>query len=226
MTCGIYYYWDNKNDTLAYIGKSINCEKRHKAHLSPSRYNAQPFNKILQKNPYRFDFAIMLPCCKNKLNEYEKQAISMYKPRFNFTIGGDGCGSGENHPFYGQHHTLEHCQMMSQKMSGDNNPMYNKNHTEKTKKQISNKLKGKNNPFYGKRHSAQLQEQISLHRSQTTTNTGYYRVSKKNSKSCRQGFIWQYRYTDEHGKRKTLMSVDLDKLKEKVLKRKLKWYKF
>lgn len=226
MTCGIYYYWDNEKDELAYIGKSINCEKRHKAHLSPSRYDAQPFNRILQQNPCRFEFGIMIECNENELNYHEKNTIKIYKPKFNFTPGGDGLGAGEEHPFYGKHHTLKHRKMLSKKMSGANNPMYGKHHDKEIKEKISNSLKGKNNPFYGKKHSNELQNQISFNRSKTTTNTGYYCVSKKKSKNCRQGFIWQYRYTDENGKRKTLMSVDLDKLKEKVLKNNLKWYKF
>lgn len=28
MTCGIYGYWDNKKDVLAYIGKSINNKRK------------------------------------------------------------------------------------------------------------------------------------------------------------------------------------------------------
>ena len=30
MTCGIYFYWDNHKDELAYIGQSVNCERRFK----------------------------------------------------------------------------------------------------------------------------------------------------------------------------------------------------
>ena len=30
MTCGMYYFWDDLKDNLAYIGKSINIEKLEK----------------------------------------------------------------------------------------------------------------------------------------------------------------------------------------------------
>lgn len=37
-----------------------------------------------------------------ELIEYEKRYISKYNPKFNFTEGGDGFGSGENNPNFGK----------------------------------------------------------------------------------------------------------------------------
>lgn len=88
MTCGIYYYWDTKKDIVAYIGQSINIEKRHIEHLSSSTKNKQPFNSILQSNKNRYELCIMLECTKEELNKQEILAIKMYKPKFNFTEGG------------------------------------------------------------------------------------------------------------------------------------------
>ena len=55
------------------------------------------------------------------------------------------------------------------------------------------------------------------------SSTGFYRVSKKKQPRTKQGFIWQYQYTDNNGKRKTIMSVSLFKLKEKVVNKGFDW---
>jgi len=52
--------------------------------------------------------------------------------------------------------------------------------------------------------------------------TGYFRVVKKNKSDVVQGFIYEYGYY-ENGKRRYLSSVNLDKLKEKVLAKGLLW---
>ena len=52
--------------------------------------------------------------------------------------------------------------------------------------------------------------------------TGYFRVWKKNQSDVVQGFTYQYVYY-ENGKRRYLSSVNLDKLKEKVLAKGLLW---
>ena len=54
---------------------------------------------------------------------------------------------------------------------------------------------------------------------------GYFRVSIKKDDTCSQGFRYRYRYSD-NGKEKSMYSVDLDKLKEKVKAKGLKWIKF
>ena len=67
-------------------------------------------------------------------------------------------------------------------------------------------------------YETQLKQSISQNNS-----SGYFRVSKKKCGTCTYGFIYQYRYYDETGKRHVIASVDLDKLKEKVLKEDLPW---
>ena len=56
---------------------------------------------------------------------------------YNIAGGGQGVGSGENHPMYGKHHTAEAKHKISEATRGENNPMYGKNHTDETKKKIS-----------------------------------------------------------------------------------------
>lgn len=64
-----------------------------------------------------------------------------------------------------------------------------------------------------------------LNNSKSQNTTGYYRVSKNYSKSCNQGFRWSYNYR-EGNTQKSIRSVDINKLKEKVLEKGLEWIEF
>ena len=57
---------------------------------------------------------------------------------------------GENHHFFGKHHTEETKQKMSEVQKGENNPMYGKHHTEETKKKMSEAQKGEKGSMYGR----------------------------------------------------------------------------
>ena len=82
--------------------------------------------------------------------------------------------------------------------------------------------KGENHPFFGKNHSLESMEKMSKAQKNTT---GYFRVYKQKSKTCKQGFLFCYRYYDGEGKRKQIYSIDLDKLEEKVKAKNLEWRK-
>ena len=64
---------------------------------------------------------------------------------------GDHCFAGENHPFYGKHHTEEAKQKISARMKGENNPFYGKHHTEEWRQKMYERMKGENHPNFGKR---------------------------------------------------------------------------
>ena len=105
--------------------------------------------------------------------------------------------------------------------------------SEKTKEKISNSRKGKtlsektkkkvatNHARYwkGKNRSKKTIEKIS--KKQTTT--GILRVCKDKQKNCKQGFIWCYQYKESRNKNIKIVSVNLLKLKEKVLEKGLNW---
>ena len=57
---------------------------------------------------------------------------------------------GENHHFFGKHHTEETKKKISEAQKGENNHMYGKHHTEETKKKMSEARKGEKHPMYGK----------------------------------------------------------------------------
>ena len=94
MAKGIYCYIDKKGNQIVYVGKDSNIDKnkRHIAHLAPSKYNEQPINRILQNNPDRYTYQVLVWRVEdeNTLNALEIQYIRQLQPRFNFTDGGDG----------------------------------------------------------------------------------------------------------------------------------------
>lgn len=73
----------------------------------------------------------------------------------------------------------------------------------------------------GKQHSMESCKKMSKSRN----STGFFRVTKQKDSCCKQGFKWKYQYIDEDGKQKAIYSVDIDKLKQKVLDKGLEWEK-
>lgn len=81
---------------------------------------------------------------------------------------------------------------------------------------------GKNNPMYGTNDSLETM----FLKSSVRSKSGYFRVSIFKNDKMRQGFYYGYQYYDENNKRRTISSVDLNKLKEKVIEKNLPWKKF
>lgn len=96
--------------------------------------------------------------------------------------------------------------------SGKNHHRYGKNHSKETKIKISESKKGI-------RMSESTKHNMSAHKN----TSGFYCVSKKPCPMCNQGFSWIYQYYDENMKHKTLHSVNLLKLKKKVVGKGLVW---
>lgn len=110
MTRGIYAYIDKETNKIVYVGKDsyIHEGRRKQQHLSPYKYDQQPFNKILQNNPDRYIYKVLEEgdFSDDMLDALEKKYIRQYNTHrpctghgWNFTIGGDGS--------LGYRHTLE-----------------------------------------------------------------------------------------------------------------------
>lgn len=96
---------------------------------------------------------------------------------------------------------------------GKKHHQYGKPRSEETKQKIRNTCKGMKNTIEHNRN-------ISRNR----TSTGFFRVIKRNNKKYPQGFLWCYVYYKEPGKSQTFItSLDLLKLKQKVLNKGLEW---
>ena len=81
---------------------------------------------------------------------------------------------------------------------------------------------GKNNPMYNKQFTKEHRDRLSKGISKGKNTTGYYRVYKQKSNRYKQGFRYRYLYL-KNGKQKAISSVDLDKLKQKVIDKGLTW---
>lgn len=219
MTQGIYCYIDKKTNKVVYVGKDSYIDKktRDRAHKNPSYYDTQPFNRILQNNFNRYKYEVLEEgnISQKILNGLEMSFIRRYNPVFNFTKGGDGI-LGFNHSeetkkkmseiMKGRHFSEEHKKKISETMKG-------RHFSEEHKKKISEAKKGKH-----------LSEETKKKISKSTNTSGYYRVCKMKNKSCKQGFLWVYRWT-ENKKRKKLSSINIKNLEEKIKEKGLPWFK-
>ena len=155
MTCGIYCYKDTKNnDEVVYVGKDSSIDKntRHKRHHFPSRYDDQVINRILQNNPNRYTYHILKQgdFDDKLLNALEIIYTRRYKPKYSFTIGGDGSR--------GYKHSPESKKKISDALMGHEvspetreklrNHNLGKNHSKETREKLSKYRKGENNPSY------------------------------------------------------------------------------
>ena len=198
MSKGIYKYMDLETGDVVYIGKDshINKNQRHKEHISPSAYDKQQINRVLQNNLERYEYSVLYSsdCVSDDdLNMLEISFIKGYNPLFNFTKGGDG-----NTGYKPSDET--------KRKIAENHSHYwkGKTRSEETKKKISEGNKGKT-----------ISEETKLRISKARNTTGYFRVDKAKDKSCKQGFLWRYTYY-KNGKYKMISSVSLEKLEVKV----------
>lgn len=88
----------------------------------------------------------------------------------------------------------------------------NREVSDETKAKLSKSHKGIRHP-----------KEFGMNLSKKRNTSGYFRVCKVKKKDVKQGFRWVYRYYDENGGRVQLTSINLDKLKNKVLSKGLEW---
>lgn len=78
---------------------------------------------------------------------------------------------------------------------------------------------GEDNFNYGRKHSINSKIKIS----NAKNVTGFYRVSKLKNNKVKQGFSYAYYYYDENNVRKAIGSIDITKLRDKVVDKGLPW---
>lgn len=199
---GIYGYWDNEKNEVVYVGKDSNMGKkaRGREHLSPSKRNSQPINRVLQNNPDRYEYYeicnLPMDASDDELNHYEKFYIAKYNPKHNHTPGGEGSCTDYTP-------SAEIRAKLSESKKGEKNPNYGK-------------------PAWNRGISPSHESKIKMSKSQNTT--GYYRVSKVNKPDAKNGYAYLYQYY-ENGKSKRMLSVDIKKLEAKVKAKGLEWRK-
>lgn len=67
-----------------------------------------------------------------------------------------------------------------------------------------------------------ISEEHKINLSKSLTITGIYRVKVENCKKCKNGVVYRYSYV-ENGKVKSITSVDISKLEQKVKERGFTW---
>ena len=151
---GYVYAWENLWNWNMYVGQTIDLDEREKQHI---RDHKQVIDGAIDKyGEENFDrYIIDVGYSKEELDEREKYWIAYYdtfegSKHYNCTEGGEGVGSGENHPRYGKKHSDETKKKMSEANKGEKNPMYGKTPRDETKKKLSKANKGENNPCYGR----------------------------------------------------------------------------
>lgn len=170
---GIYCYIDLKTDEIVYIGKDSNIDKklRYYAHKTPSRYNEQQINRVVQNNPHRYKYDELFKsadCDKELLKKLEMGYIKSYNPKFNYTDGDESF-----------------------------------THYKPTEEELIER---------GYTHS------------KNNNSLGIYRVHIKHKKGYDKPiYVYQCK---RDGKRFCIESIDLEKLKRKVLLNGLKWEEF
>ena len=179
---GLIYRYSHPFNDKGYVGKTeLTLEERDRDRFKPSAMND---SKTLKdaiakygKKHFRVDIiqdGIMHPEILNLRERYWIRYFDDYRNGYNQTLGGEGFGSGEQNPMFGNGHKVsgennywygkkrpEHSKKMSgkqnpmfgngYKVSGENNGMFGKPRTDEVKAKISKKVSGENNPHYGKR---------------------------------------------------------------------------
>ena len=235
---GIYAYVDTMDNSVVYVGKDsyIDRDKRRRDHMQHCNYDKQPFNRILQNNPNRYEYKkifVFDEISKTELNQLEMQQIALFNPKFNFTKGGDGAK--------GYRHTNKAKRRIGEASKG-------RKHSEESRRKISKANKGRqistehrrkiSEAKKGKKFSEEHRRNISeAHKgnynsdehckriSKYSNTSGYYRVSKNRASCCKQGFYWAYNCV-KRGKRIRITSTNLNNLEKKVKAKGLEWFKF
>lgn len=95
----------------------------------------------------------------------------------------------------------------------------NKHLSDETRKKMSECQKGHKNSFFGEKHK----KESTMVMSKQKNTTGFYRVTKRASKKAAQGYLYEYRYYDDFGKRHSITSVDIKNVEKKVKEQNLIW---
>lgn len=209
----------NKINGKIYVGQTIQGFQRFKKHKYELNHGKHP-NKHFQSawDKYgedAFEFNVLEHCSKEDLNDNEDWWINYFdstnpQKGYNLRSGGDS-------NFIVSDETKK---KLSDINRGENHWNFGKKTSVETRRKISESMKQIENPM--KRE--EIRKKFAEDSCYSRNNTGYYRVSKHTKSDCKQGFYWSYQWRED-GKRRSINSVDLDKLKDKVTSQGLSWFK-
>jgi len=147
MTPVAIYKVTNILNGKMYIGQSINPEARWRKHNERSSKCRVISAAIKKHGKENFEFQILCWCPdKTYANMVEIRLIEAHDTRrvgYNICVGGEGFGSGEDHPKYGKKATEETRHKISAAKMGELNPHYGKPNSPEQKAKIREALAGR-----------------------------------------------------------------------------------
>lgn len=223
MTCGIYKI-TNKLDGKAYIGASSNIEERWAAH----KRNSSSSRRYLKQGFENFIFEIVEVCLKEELRDKERYYIKLFDtkiPRgYNLTDGGELPFNTTG--FFRVHkHRDNNCTQgfFYVYQYSEKGVPFQITATDLNKLKEKVKVKGLEWKILNKELSKETMksnEENMLKISYENDSTGFYRVSKTNSKIW--GYYYKY-YYKEGNQPTSLQSVNIRVLKKNVEEKGLPW---
>lgn len=140
------YLRTNTVNAMKYVGQTKNFKRRQKE-WNCLKYSYTNQNIDDDRAKYGLDSFTTVVLAEVETEEealkleeyYIKELNTLYPQGYNITVGGkknNGAPKGENHPFYGKHHTEEAKHKMSEAHKGEKNPNYDKHRTDETKRKI------------------------------------------------------------------------------------------
>lgn len=150
-------------------------EKRWIAHRTEMRAGSSlPFHRAIRKyGEDSFQIKILGDFSDDDASEKEKAYILEFHTHvseygYNVSWGGDGTGSGEKHPWFGQHHTRKVRKELSETKRGRKNPSF--------------KAKGKNHWNRGLIRSEETKEKIRTKRKKQIIKSGWHHTKETKRK--------------------------------------------
>ena len=251
MTVGIYKI-TNLINGKGYVGQSVDVEYRIRVHKSSlrggyhrSKHLQSAWNKYGEEN---FEFELIKECEVKYLDELEIFYIQFYdamNPEFGYNNESGGntnkTMSPESKKKNSEAHTSTGFYLVSKipnktckrgftwayRYRDENGKPTSIMRTDLS--ELEEKVNSEGLPWEildAEKAVASINEDkqnVSETFSRLNNTTGFFRVSKKTDKKCKQGFTWSYRYTDGNGKRKIIKDVSLSKLMLKVTMKDLPW---
>lgn len=130
-----------------YIGQTSRPERRFAEHTWKGSKSKILSAAIRKYGKEQFMFTILCWCPDKHYADYvEQKLIEAHDTRrvgYNICIGGEGLGTGRDHPLFGKKRSDEFKKKVSEAKLGEKNPMFGKQNTPEQKEKIRASLKGR-----------------------------------------------------------------------------------
>jgi len=164
MSGTVFIYALKEPDTgeIRYVGKSENPHKRFQSHIYPPKseksYRAN-WVRSLRTRGLKPELEILDEVSEVFWQQWEAAWIEFFMESgcnlVNGTWGGEGAGSGRDHPLFGKCHTADTRQKISNANTG-------KRHSIEVRKAMGASRLGEKNGFFGRKHSVDTRQRIRL----------------------------------------------------------------